>query len=487
MDPFVSYDLYFTAQAWILVLFVLAALVQLASAIDDFLMDLMALACKAGLKRATNCKRYDLQKLLAIKNPEKSLAIMMPAWREAPVIRKSVTQLLNVASYNNYKVFIGCYPNDPSTVSEVTYLAETYSGVEMVLMPHEGPTNKADCLNHIYKAVTAYVTATKQPFEGLILQDAEDVVHPNAFRVCSYFLESYDVVQLPVVALPRSWFNLTTGHYQDEFAEMHAKELVARAAFSGLVPGAGVGTAYSATTLSRLGENEDIFRKGALTEDYDLSFRLHQAGARFCFPRVYDRRKQGIGTRHDLVATRGYFPDSFYRAVRQKSRWTIGIGLQGWAQLGWKGPFWLRYQLWRDRKALLCAHAAPASYAALFLLLGQRHIEAHLPYTPSAFLPPSQMIWALVFTNLGLMLYRLALRSYWTWSLYGWGALVTLPLRYGWSVAINYSALLWANGQYWWCRLSGKPLSWAKTDHSFPDEVLLKDKSSTSGTRTRRS
>ncbi|WP_022726878.1 glycosyltransferase [Fodinicurvata sediminis] len=476
MDPFLSYDLYFTAQAWILALFVLAALIQLISAIDDLMMDLMALACKAGLKPAENCRRYNLHKLLSQSTSEKPLAIMMPAWKEAPVIRKSVTRLLSVVSYRNYKIFIGCYPNDSDTVSEAIDLAETYPNVEMILLPHDGGTNKADCLNHIYSAIKSRATVVEQPFEAFILQDAEDVVHPYAFRVCNYFLDQYDVVQLPVVALPRSWFDLTTGHYQDEFAEMHAKELVARAAFSGLVPGAGVGTAYAAATLSRLGDEVDIFRNGALTEDYDLSFRLHQAGARFCFPRVYDRQRKGIGTRHDLVATREYFPDSFYRAVRQKSRWTIGIGLQGWSQLGWTGSFWLRHQLWRDRKALLCAHAAPASYAALLLLLWQKHMETQLGYTPHAFLPSSQFIWILLLSNLGLMIYRLVLRGYWTWSLYGWGALVTLPLRYGWSVAINYSALLWANGQYWWSRLRGKPLTWVKTDHNFPDESVLKDK-----------
>ncbi|MFC4351135.1 glycosyltransferase [Fodinicurvata halophila] len=475
MDPFLSYDLYFLVQAAILLLFLLATFVQLISALDDLFLDLAALACKCGLRSTSNCGTHNLITLLESGKPEKPVAIMIPAWKEAAVIRSSVEHLLKYVAYRNYRIFIGCYPNDPDTIRVVSALAKSHDRVEMVVLPHDGGTSKADCLNHIASAIHKSNKARAHPFEALILQDAEDVVHSHSLRVFNYFLDEHDVVQLPVVALPRAWHDPTTGHYQDEFAEMHGKELLVRAAFSGLVPGAGVGTAYSASILEKIRTKGDIFRTDALTEDYDLSFRLHRIGARFCFPQVHDGQRSGLGTRRDLVATREYFPHRFSKAVRQKTRWTLGIGFQGWSRLGWHGSPWLRYLLWRDRKTLFSGHAAVISYTVLAFLLLQPLLHAHLSFTPHPILPPGHVLWLLPLANIGFFVYRLAHRHFWTWRLYGWTALPMLLPRYFWSVAINYCALARANWQLWAAVFLGRPLAWEKTDHSFPDPSDLDD------------
>jgi adsorption protein B len=53
------------------------------------------------------------------------------------------------------------------------------------------------------------------------------------------------------------------------------------------------------------------------------------------------------------VATREYFPQRFRQAVRQRTRWVIGIALQGWERHGWSGGVAAAYWFWRDRKGLV--------------------------------------------------------------------------------------------------------------------------------------
>ncbi|MEX5669605.1 glycosyltransferase family 2 protein, partial [Pseudomonas neuropathica] len=53
------------------------------------------------------------------------------------------------------------------------------------------------------------------------------------------------------------------------------------------------------------------------------------------------------------LCVRELFPDTFRTAFRQKARWTLGIGLQGWEQMGWSGSLANRYLLFRDRKGLV--------------------------------------------------------------------------------------------------------------------------------------
>src|SRR3546814_12598229 len=85
--------------------------------------------------------------------------------------------------------------------------------------------------------------ATGIRFKAVILHDAEDVVHSMELRIFDRLIERFDMVQLPVLPLidPRSrWI---AGHYLDEFAEAHGKDLVVREALGASVPSAGVGCA----------------------------------------------------------------------------------------------------------------------------------------------------------------------------------------------------------------------------------------------------
>ena len=46
----------------------------------------------------------------------------------------------------------------------------------------DGPTTKADCLNHLYDALIAYEMSTGISAKAVVLHDAEDVVHPLELR-----------------------------------------------------------------------------------------------------------------------------------------------------------------------------------------------------------------------------------------------------------------------------------------------------------------
>src|SRR6185436_692015 len=68
----------------------------------------------------------------------------------------------------------------------------------------------------------------------------------------------------------------------------------------------------------------------------------------------------------DFVATREYFPRTFGAALKQRTRWTIGIALQSWQKFGWKGTPAEVYWLWRDRKGLMANPLSVLANAVFF-------------------------------------------------------------------------------------------------------------------------
>ncbi len=246
-----------------------------------------------------------------------------------------------------------------------------------------------------------------------MLQDAEDVVHPLSLSIMARLIGRADMVQLPVIALERPVYDLVGGHYLDEFAEAHAKELVVREALAGHVPSAGVGCAFAADALEHLADARGgaPFHPGALTEDYEVALALHRMGARSILARV--PAADGAGP----VATREYFPSSLTGAVRQKARWYLGIVFQGWRQLRWSGSWRTRYALARDRKA---------PFAALLTLAGYGLFLAGLSGSMPVLQRP--LLRWLLLINLTFLAWRLVHRAAFTGQLYGpVQAIVAIP------------------------------------------------------------
>src|SRR5207253_9624209 len=96
------------------------------------------------------------------------------------------------------------------------------------------------------------------------------------------------------------------------------------------------------------------------TEDYDFSLRLKLSGYKSIFVRQTLLHANNKARRDqspvDLIATRAHFPATFKTAVRQRTRWMVGINFQSWKQVGWQGKVRTRWMLFHDRKAV-CSNA----------------------------------------------------------------------------------------------------------------------------------
>ncbi len=391
---------------------------------------------------------------------------MIPAWQESAVIQAMLTNLFASYNYKNYHVFVGCYPNDPDSISKIDALRPRHKNLHISILKSDGPTCKADCRNQIYNDIRAF--ENKQDFEfcGYILHDAEDIVHPLELKLYNHLIPRKDMVQIPVIPLERPWYDLTGGHYQDEFAENHIKEMVVRESLTGHVPSAGVGTALSRRAMKAVSKNHSVppFDTGNLTEDYDLALRLKQHGLKLIFARF----KTGP---NDIIATREFFPNTLKAVVRQKSRWLMGIAFQGWRNQRWHGPLALKYALFRDRKGIITAQLSAAAYFILLNILLVWLIEWLMPdgYRYPPLLRRGEPLEYLLWANLLFLINRALHRFYFTYQIYGWrSAGLSFP-RQLWGNILNFLASLRAISLYSRHILFETPLLWDKTDHVFPE------------------
>ena len=292
-----------------------------------------------------------------------------------------------------------------------------------------------------------------------MLHDAEDVVHSAELGVFDTLIERFDLVQLPVVPLIDPASRWIGGHYADEFAEAHGKELVVREALGAALPSAGVGCAIAHDALDRLARAQGApFDPASLTEDYELGLKLRVMGGRAAFVRL------PAGRGRPVVSTRGYFPSTLEAAVAQKSRWMAGIALAGWDRLGWRGGLAERWMRLRDRRSVLAALVLFAAYVALVLWGALYALEL---FAGHAMAPIPAFLSVLLTINLGLLVWRLAMRFGFVARVYGWReGLFSLPRV----VIANIIAMLAARRavtRYLIGRRTGASV-WGKTAHAFP-------------------
>ncbi len=394
---------------------------------------------------------------------ERSLAILIPAWKEEAVIARMLQHNGNAVRYANFEFFVGAYPNDPGTFRAVESVAAVQSNVHLCLTPHAGPTSKADCLNWIYQHVLLHEERTGQRFDAIVLQDSEDLVHPQALAEINRYLGRYDMVQIPVIPLATPWVEWTHGIYCDEFAESQTKDLRVRQFLGGFLPSCGVGTALSRRAIEELARRYQnrIFEPECLTEDYELGLRVHRAGLAQCFVPLRVPA---------AVATREFFPHSFRTAVRQRTRWITGIALQGWERNGWGRSWKEGYWFWRDRKGL-AGHLVSLVANAIF---GWGLVTAAWSWYAGTPWALGQVNPVLVWTGATIQMWRVAWRSACVARLYGWGFACLMPLRLIWSNLINFAATACAVRQFAESKFRGKPLVWLKTSHAFPTTAALR-------------
>lgn len=434
-----------------------AAMGFVVGGVDDLIIDLIWL-----VRRFRDRWRADalLSDLPPVSTPGR-FAIFIAAWDESRVIGAMLSAALARYDHPNYRIYVGTYPNDPATCDAVAAVSAIDPRVRLAIGSRDGPTTKADNLNVLWRALLADDEASQEKTRAIILHDAEDLVHPDELRVFDSLLARHAVVQLPVLPLidPRARF--VSGHYADEFAEAHAKQLVVRAALRVGLPLAGVGCAVSLAALRDLEARHGVpFDASSLTEDYELGLRLAQLGHSTCFARVRD--SQG-----GPIAVRAYFPSTVRAAVRQKARWMTGIALAGWDRLGWGRALdfkdhWMRM---RDRRAPLAVLVLAIAYLAMLLwgLSAALHWATGLP-APG----PDRFTGFVLGINLCLLLWRFAIRGFIVSAAYGWReGLWAIPRVF----VANYIALMAVRSALGRYRRTdnGVVPRWDKTDHVFPD------------------
>jgi len=308
------------------------------------------------------------------------------------------------------------------------------------------------------------------------------VIHPLCYRLFNYLIPRKDMVQLPVLSLERQWHEFTGGHYLDEFAQLHYKDLVVRELLDRSLPAAGVGVAFSSRALAAVADahHGEIFSTKSLTEDYDFGFRLKRLGMRQIFvkfevERDVFRSAAESGTRRarrvrELVGVREYFPATLGSAIRQKSRWVVGVAMQGWSHLGWSSDWRTNYMLYRDRKSLITNLASVAGYVVVFVVLSVWVMQWLWPdaYRFPPIVQRGSTLWYMLLINFALLVLRVLQRAYCVWRLHGYRQAVLSIPRMAWANIVNFAATVRAMRLYLRYLHTGRAIAWDKTDHTYP-------------------
>lgn len=412
------------------------------------------------------------------------IAILIPAWQEASIICEMLETSLDLINYpkSKYHIFVGCYPNDEPTIQAVQEASQKFYNVHLVVNPKAGPTNKADNMNSIIQGLINYETEFNIKFDIVVLQDAEDVIHPLSLKLFNYLIPPVDMLQLPVFPFDppgtiKGFFtHLTQGTYADEFAENHLRIMVVRNQLRTFVPSAGVGTALRREVLEEISATSAPFDTSQLTEDYELALRLKSLGYKtYFFLEGVERLLPNGETITERIAIREFFPNTFQAATRQKERWIYGITFQAprtqrkmirnWAD---------NYAMYRDIKARWANLIIGPGYLVLLFTLGvllYSYFTGTTPWYDTSSAKAWETVYLLSIIATALAAERQIMRGLALAELYGarqalMAMLIPplLPIRMIWGNVINFVATLRA----WQIFLFGTPAQrkkWAKTEH----------------------
>lgn len=465
---------------WVEIMMLVAGIIIAASSFDDLIVDVLFWTSRllgSAQGRSTELPNVEVLERL----PERPFAIMIPCWKEHDVIFSMLSSNSRLLRYGQAHYFVGVYLNDPLTQDEIRKAQQLYPNIHMVLVPRDGPTSKADCLNQITSDVFMYEAEQAIQFAGMVMHDSEDLIHSLELKLFNKLVDLYDFVQLPVYSFTRPILSVVAGIYMDEFAEMHTKDLEVRQRISGVIPCAGVSACFSREAILRLVDHNqgEAFRVASFTEDYDIAFRVSELGFKSAFiayPASYaididiDTNSPGILRRSLPIATREFFPSGIEAAYRQRARWLLGIVFQGTHELGWKGSLGTKYFLFRDRKGVVTSPAVMLGYFAMANLILFELFrwffdpKDHISYT----LLSSDWVRTLFWITLSFLVWRLLNRIVFTGMIYNVRhALMSAP-RLVVGNFVNFFATWRAVRIYVGHRLSGKPLVWDKTSHSYP-------------------
>jgi bacteriophage N4 adsorption protein B len=436
----------------------------LVGAVDDLAVDLIWIVRKT-YRYFTWYRKHPAQRVEELAPPKHPgmIAIFIPTWMEANVIGKMIEHCLNAWQHSatTYKIYVGCYPNDPAGIDAIISASTGHKNIRLIICTQNGPTTKADCLNHLWLALLREELELGMKAKAIVLHDAEDRVDPLELAIFDRLIEKAQAVQLPVIPVTVPGSPWISGHYCDEFVEAHAKTLVVRECIGAAIPLAGVGCAIDRNIIGRMAltENNRPFDIGSLTEDYELGIKIGRMGGRSMIARLVN--EQGA-----MVGTRACFPSSISTAVRQKTRWMVGIALAGWDRLGWHGSWADLWMQMRDRRVILAAIIVATSYFAALLTFAVMALQ-HLNDTQ--IIPLSPMLQNMLLLCAFALFWRVVFRFGFVTFAYGWrDGLLSIPRMLTGNIISILSAKR-ACVQYMAICL-GRRVTWDKTEHShFPE------------------
>jgi adsorption protein B len=405
------------------------------SGIDDTVIDILYWFHRWKYKKTLP----ELKKINSV--PENSIALIICAWKEYRVIERTITYALSKINYSNYNIFIGVYPNDTKTLEVVNKIAKKNNKVIVCVNSNEGPTTKADNLNNVYEILKETEYRNHKQFDMVLIHDSEDFIHSQSLKLFNYIIshQNIDAVQIPVVPIKDKKGKFIHRIYCDGFAEVHTKDMIVRQALNAFIPFAGTGMAFKRDLFEFLENNYgQVFNEHNLTEDYELGLKLHKMGYKTCFVNMLSNYKNEI-TR---IATKEYFPNNFWAAVKQRSRWTAGICFQNWKIHKWEGSFKTKYFLLRDRKTI---------FSNLMVLLNTIVFSAFIIYIAQIILEQKLLeeiikiditLWYLLWACFGFLIMRLTHRFLFTYNWYGFKYAVFSLIRITVDNFINFFATL---------------------------------------------
>jgi len=452
--------------------------------LDDILFDVIYWARHLYNKnkhRIYGYKRLTVDDLLAV--PEKPIAIFVGCWDEHGVIETMLSHNVENIHYNNYDIFVGLYPNDLQTIEAVKRVALQFPNIHYVVGDKPGPTTKSHNLNNIFEYIKTYEKENKKHYDVFVIHDAEDLIHPLSLKLYNYMIPRKDMVQLPVYPLRMPLWDFTHWVYNDEFIEGHTKDIIVRETIKGHVPSAGVGTALSRRVMYAL-EKENRghpFHDKTHTEDYSISLQIHRLNFESIFmthgiSQIVEKKRWGFGKPihkeiKQHVVTRSLFPSHYFGAVRQRSRWILGIALQEWRHSQWKGGISTKITLFRDRKGLIAYFVTGISY--LLRIYWIAHIFIITPLFPNTLtlvnlLEMNRWSRYLIIVCTILMLNRITQRFISTTRIYGFmPGLLSIPRVY-WANIINLHAVVLSLKIFFLGERKGARSRWLKTKNRFP-------------------
>ncbi|MGE5086413.1 MAG: glycosyltransferase, partial [Bacillota bacterium] len=234
--------------------------------LDDLFTDAIALIKRL---RPREISPHVLKRMQ--RAPQKHIAILIANWKEADVVGAVVRRNIRSVDYQNYRFFLGVYPNDTTTWMAAKELEKLFpEKVGVVVNSQSGPTSKGQMLNEVARQVLASEDRALKKTDFFLMLDSEDILHPQVLTLLNYYSYEADFLQIPVFPLDASRNSLLRGIYTDEFSEIHTKDLLVQQCLGKAIPAVGVRTGLSRELVVdlRLRQEGSIFKSNTLVEDY---------------------------------------------------------------------------------------------------------------------------------------------------------------------------------------------------------------------------